>query len=110
MSPGLILSEEEASRIMDCMEFMRIPWSYTERDFNKIILDPETGDINFDILIQIYNQDPTADLNPQQIPKTEVKVGYHILKNFNTIFPDILPFLSESVLHKQISSACRVKV
>ena len=81
ISPGLILSEEKASIIMDCMEIMKILWSYTETDFNKLIIDPKKGvrgDLNFDLLIHISNQVPTADLNPKQIPKTEVKVGYMI--------------------------------
>ena len=51
ISPGVILSEEEASGIMDCVEIMRIPSSYTERDSNKIILDPETGEFQVSLIL-----------------------------------------------------------
>ena len=43
ITPGLLVIEEEARSIMDCMEILKIPWSYSDTDSNQIPLDPDNG-------------------------------------------------------------------
>ena len=45
ITAGLLVKEDDAMRVMACLELLGIPWDYENVDDNQNGIDAETGDI-----------------------------------------------------------------